>query len=643
MGTYKYALGHHDSIININTIKLNPAIHRATMHQSLVLTTLLAAASRALPQQPRANKARGITTSASHVSNKTFDYIVCGGGLTGLAVASRLSEDPNISVLVIEGGNDDHEDPRINDVRTYGEAFESDLDYNLTSSPVPWQNGSSLPLVAGKTLGGSGSLNGGSWTKGDKTQYDLLPVLTGDDSWSFDALNEIMLGAEEFHEPTQEQIEKGAQYEDEFHGRQGPVQVSFPAGMFRGIQLPALEASSLVWKGLKRVADFAAGVTNGATIIPDMVQADGSQNRSSPFTVYAEKQTQERSNFLILTGHRVTSINWRNGTKIVADGVSFQACRDGEVFTAKTKREVLLAAGSLQSPQLLELSGVGDAEILAAAGVPLKLSSPNVGKNMQEQTKNTLWFDPVSTDFDGSGPPNAISFPNVDQLFKHNSASMYESIISGLVEYAQNLSAAGIVTNATATHQILEAQVNNLWHNSVGAAEIFFVTSSATGQVGIDLWNLIVLSRGYVHITSNSSWDHPAIEPSYFGHQFDLDVQLAAAKQSRGVFQTEPLASLVRRETSPGLDVVPQNATDDVWEQWVKATFTSVWHYIATLGMMKEELGGVVDSRLKVYGIENVRAVDASVLPIQLSAHLSSSLYGIAEKAAIMIKEDQCD
>jgi choline dehydrogenase len=85
---------------------------------------------------------------------------------------------------------------------------------------------------------------------------------------------------------------------------------------------------------------------------------------------------------------------------------------------------------------------------------------------------------------------------------------------------------------------------------------------------------------------------------------------------------------------------VPQGAGDEVWEEWVKGTFTSVWHYIATLGMMKEELGGVVDCRLRVYGVKNVRAVDASVLPIQLSAHLSSSLYGIAEKAAMMIKED---
>lgn len=611
------------------------------MHPFTVLATFLATFSEALPHQPRADRAHGITTNVDRVANGTFDYIICGGGLTGLVVASRLSEDPNISVLVIEGGNDDHEDPRVNDVRTYGEAFETELDYNLTSTPVPWQNDTGLLLVAGRTLGGSGSLNGASWTKGDKTQYDLLPVLTGDDSWSFDALNEIMLDIEEFHDPTPEQVAKGAQYLNDFHGRDGVVQVSFPYGMFGGIQLPALEASTIVWKGLKIVADFAAGVTTGATIIPNMVEANESQNRSSPFTVYAKHQTQERSNFLILTGHRVTSIKWRNGTDMVADGVTFQACRECEVHTATTKREVLLAAGSLQSPQLLELSGVGDPEVLAAADVPLRLASPNVGKNMQEQTKNTLWFDPISADFDGSGPPNAVAFPDVRQLFKNDSTSIYKSIMCNLKEYAQNLTTAGVVTNATATHQILEAQVNNLWKDNAGAAEIFFVTSPTTGQVGIDLWNLIVLARGYVHITSNSSWDHPLIEPSYFGHPFDLEVQLAATKQSRELFQTEALASLISAETFPGLDVVPQNATDDVWEQWVKETFTSVWHYIATLGMMKEELGGVVDSRLKVYGIENVRAVDASVLPIQLSAHLSSSLYGIAEKAAMMIKEDQ--
>jgi choline dehydrogenase len=610
------------------------------IYPAAVITSLLATLAHSLPQKPRADRAHGIITKASHVANKTFDYVVCGGGLTGLVVASRLSEDPKISVLVIENGNDDHEDPRVNDVRTYGAAFESSLDFNLTSTPVPWQNDTGLLLVAGRTLGGSGSINGASWTKGDKTQYDLLPVLTGDDSWSFDALNKIMLSIEDFHEPSDAIIAKGANFTHEFHGRDGMVQVSFPRGMFGGIQLPALEASTAVWNGMAIIADFAAGLTNGATIIPNMIEDTKEQNRSSPFTVYARDQTQQRDNFLILTGHRVTSINWRPGKEMIAEGVTFQACRSCENHIVTTKREVLLAAGSLQSPQLLELSGVGDPEVLATAGVPVKMASPNVGKNMQEQTKNTLWFDPVSTEFDGSGPSNAIAFPTVAQLFKNNSEAMYKSITSNLWQYALDLESDGIVTNATATHKILSAQVDNLWRDSAGAAEVFFVISPSTGQVGIDLWNLIVLSRGYVHITSNSSWDHPEIEPSYFGHPFDLSVQLAAAQQSREIFQTRPLAQHVRSEIFPGLHDVPQGAGDEVWEEWVKGTFTSVWHYIATLGMMKEELGGVVDCRLRVYGVKNVRAVDASVLPIQLSAHLSSSLYGIAEKAAMMIKED---
>lgn len=612
-------------------------------HSFALLPALVAAApSAAFPHTKQQTRSRGIITSPETVSNKTFDYIVCGGGLTGLVVANRLSEDPNISVLVIEGGNDDHDDTRVNDVRTYGEAFSSELDYNLTSTPIKEQNNTGLAMVAGKTLGGSGSINGASWTKGDKTQYDLLPALIGDDSWSWDVLNEIMLDIENFHEPTEEHVAKGAEFESEMHGyNEGLVHVSFPANMFGGIQLSAIEASLKVWGGMKKVADFAAGVTTGATIIPNMLEPSQDQNRSSPFTVYAEEQVKQRDNFKILTGHRVISIDWREGKDMVAEGVSFQACPECKVHTASTKREVLLAAGSLQSPQILELSGVGDPKVLAAADVPLKMASPNVGKNMQEQTKNTLWLDPISTEFDGSGPPNAISFANVDHLFKNSSRTMYKEILSGLGQYAQGLEADGIVTNATATHQILEAQVHNLWKDEAGAAEIFFVTSPATGQVGIDLWNLIVLSRGYVHITSNSSWDHPVIEPSYFGHQFDLDVQIAATKQSREVFQTKPLSSHVTKETFPGFDVVPPNASNEVWEEWIRATFTSVWHYIATLGMMTEELGGVVDNRLKVYGIQNVRAVDASVLPIQLSAHLSSSLYGIAEKAAKMIKEDQ--
>lgn len=411
--------------------------------------------------------------------------------------------------------------------------------------------------------------------------------------------------------------------------------------MFGRIQLPALHASTMVWKGLEIVADVASGFVNGATTIPNMLQSDVSQNRSSPYTAYIKGEPETRPNLIILTGHRVTKIHWRpNCNRTIAEGVEIQASRDSEPLFLKTNREVLLAAGSLQSPQILELSGVGDPAILAAAGVKVQKSLPSVGKNLQEQTKNTVSYMPKNTTFNGTGPPSAITFPNVHQLLRDNSSAVYAEVMAGLPAYAAALASHGLVASENGTLSILRQQLHNLFNASAAASEIFFTITPGTGQVGVDAWNLIPLARGYVHITSNNSFDNVEIEPSYFGHPLDLLLQTASTMQSREVYETEPLKALIESEVMPGYDVVAKDAGVDVWAEWVRNSFTSVWHPIATLSMMKEELGGAVDSRLKVYGVENVRAIDASALPIQLSAHLSSSLYGIAEKAAAMIKED---
>ncbi|CAK4032527.1 alcohol oxidase [Lecanosticta acicola] len=614
----------------------------------LLLPTLGTGLATALPSNLSRSTSKGvsdaITNSPATLGNASFDYIICGGGLTGLTIASRLSEDPTVSVLVIEAGYNNYSNPMVNDVRTYGEAFNTSLAYDLKSTPVEWQGGSRLQLVAGKTLGGSDSLNGASWTKGARSQYDLLPALTGDDSWAWTPFNQHMLKAENFHTPTTEQRdEKGAYFDSISHGYGGPVQVSFGAGMFGGTQLPALETSEKVWQNLTRNSDAASGSPLGATIIPNMVDVEASQNRSSSFTAYAQNQVQERDNFFILTGHRVTEIVWQNGTdKLVAEGVRFQASQNSTVEFIKAKREVLLAAGSLHSPQLLELSGVGDSDILSAAGVDVRLSLSGVGKNMQEQTKSSLYYEPKgNTSFNGSGPASAISYVTAAQLLGSESDAWYNSIAANITAYASALEADGLVANATATAEVLKLQLDNVFYSQdTPAAEIFFTIDMDDNTVGIDLWNLVVFSRGTAHIRSNSSWDSPEIEPSYFRSPLDLAFQTAAAKQSRQVFNTAPLSNCVVSEITPGTDLVSTNATTAVWEDWVKSKFTSVWHYIGTLSMMKQEYGGVVDSRLKVYGIENVRVVDASVLPVQLSAHLSSSLFGIAEKGAAMIKED---
>ncbi|KAF2765194.1 alcohol oxidase [Teratosphaeria nubilosa] len=606
-----------------------------------LLTPWLASAAPTDPSQIPTQG--GITSDAHQVLNKTYDYIICGGGLTGLTVASRLTEDPNISVLVIEAGEDHHNDPRVDDVRTYGQAFGSELDHNITSTPVEYQHGARLPLVAGNMLGGSDSLNGASWTKGAASQYDILPLLTGDASWAWKPFNEYMMKAEHFTPPSDEQKSAGAQHEPEFHGTDGLVEVSFAYGIFKTGQAQAIKAAYKVWNGLVHDIDAADGEPNGATIIPDMVEQSKLQHRSSSFTAYTEKQIAQRSNWKILTSHRVTEIIWQSGQDIVADGVRFSSCRDCISHEVKAKREVLLAAGSLQSPQILELSGVGDPDVLAAADVPLKKAMPGVGKHMQEQTKNTIVHNAQSFLFDGTGPPSAIVFPDIEQILESNTSATYDYVMDTLSAHARALKDQGSVANADATLTILRAQVDNLFRDKAPAAEIFFTLAPGTNELGIDLWNLIVLSRGTAHIRSSDPWEHPVVKPNYFGHPLELMIQVAASKQSEKVYKTPPLSDHVKHhhdQSLPGDADHPDNS-DKTWEEWVKENFTSVWHYIATLACMKEEYGGVVDGRLRVYGVKNVRAIDASVLPIQLSAHLSSSLYGIAEKAAQMIKEDQ--
>lgn len=158
------------------------------------------------------------------------------------------------------------------DVRNYGQAFTSELNWNITSTPILSQNGTGLPLVAGKVLGGSGSINGASWTKGASSQYDLLPLITGDDSWAWEPFNKFMLQCENFHLLRPADTEAGARYDPAFHGVGGAVKVSFAAGIFKEPQLQALEASYKVWEGLEKLDDAAAGAVNGATIVSRLVE-----------------------------------------------------------------------------------------------------------------------------------------------------------------------------------------------------------------------------------------------------------------------------------------------------------------------------------------------------------------------------------
>jgi len=174
-------------------------------------------------------------------------------------------------------------------------------------------------------------------------------------------------------------------------------------------------------------------------------------------------------------------------------------------------------------------------------------------------------------------------------------------------------------------------------------AELFYDTGYPD-DLGIIMWQLLPFSRGSVQITSSNPLIKPKITVNYFSVDFDLQVQVASARLSRRILSTMPLSSLSVGETMPGTTVVPDNGnggSDADWSKWIKSTFSSVAHPIGSAAMMKRSLGGVVNAHLLVYDTANVRVVDASILPLQVSAHLSATLYGVAEKAADLIKAAQ--
>jgi len=219
---------------------------------------------------------------------------------------------------------------------------------------------------------------------------------------------------------------------------------------------------------------------------------------------------------------------------------------------------------------------------------------------------------------------------------------MVQKIQSNLATWAASQAKSAI--SAAALQEIYQVQANLIINNNAPVAELFFNTGfPEAGDIGFDIWQLLPFSRGQVKITSADPYVQPQTRVNYFSVDYDLSVQIAGARLCRRVFETAPLNSLSTGEVVPGKAAVPDNGdagSDADWKKWIKANFGPVAHPIGTNAMMKRSLGGVVNARLKIYDTSNVRVVDASIMPLQVSAHLSSTLYGVAEKAADLIKAD---
>ncbi|KAL7626789.1 hypothetical protein AAE478_003563 [Parahypoxylon ruwenzoriense] len=563
-----------------------------------------------------------------------YTYIIAGAGTCGLVLANRLSEDPNVSVVVIEPGDDVRNNPNVTDVSGFSfiRSFGTEIDWQYITSPQPGADNRSIPFHAGKAIGGTSTINGMTYIRGDKAEFDAWESL-GNDGWNWDTLYPYFKRVEQFSPPTAAQQAAGATFNPEYHGEGGLLKTGFPFQLDNG-SLHELVQQAWENLGYPLNVDVNSGETRGFGIWPQTLDRDASIREDAARAYYYP--VEQRPNLKIIKG-TVTKLTWTNSSTdfgvLSAGGAEYRA-PDGQSVTVTASKEVILSSGSLRSPLILERSGVGNPSVLGKYGIETKISLDGVGEHLQEQPNTSLGY---SSRINVTGFAPYVTFATARDIFGNQTSAVAAETRAQLSQWARKVSDANNGTvSAGQLEKIFHIQHDLIFKRNVTIAET--LSSSSSNFVGSAFWLLLPFSWGSVHIKSAEEADDPAIDPKYLLIDFDLAVQSRIGRISQELWYTNPVGDLITGNVTPGEAVLPRNATDAQWEAFIASTLVPNHHPIGSAAMMSRELGGVVDSRLKVYGTSNVRVVDASVLPLQISGHLTATLYAVAERAAEFIK-----
>ncbi|KAL1410798.1 hypothetical protein Q8F55_001740 [Vanrija albida] len=564
-------------------------------------------------------------TDGASVNGKTYDYVIVGGGLTGIVLATRLSEDANRKVLVIEAGKDEEQNPDVTEASAYQRAFGGPLDWAFTTTNQGSADGNTQTVRAGKGLGGSTLINGMAWSKPHNFQIDAFETL-GNPGLNWNSLQPYMLRAENFRAPSSGQAGAGVTYNPTCHRTGGPIGVEFggdwPGDLERNFNQTALN------KGVPYAGDLTCGNPAGLSPIAHTQQGN---LRIDAYRGYL--YNKDRPNLTILTGANVGKVLLSSSATPRATGVEFRD-QSQRTFSASGSLEVIMAAGSIKTPLILQQSGIGPSSFLQAASIPVRVDLP-IGQNLIDQvTTTTDWS------FSGNrGGASPIVFPRFQDLFSGDEKNTATSLLqTKLSAYAQEAVNAGAWSAAAAAglEKILGIQRDWVLNKGAGISENYDYSYGNT--LGYDSWYLLPFGRGSVRVTNNNPYGGSfSIDPRFFANEFDRLAVGATARFTRSVSTGSPLNGQITGENRPGSQV---GDTASSWAEWAKYNYRSNWHPIGTAAMISRDLGGSVDPRNRVYGVAGLRVVDSSTLPIQVSSHLMSVLYGLAERAAELIKAD---
>ncbi|KAJ9308475.1 CAZyme family AA3 [Paecilomyces variotii] len=602
-------------------------------------------------------------------SAEKFDYIIVGGGTAGLTLAARLSENPDMAVVVLEAGEAHLDDPR---VMTPGLAvsLHDDAGYDWCFKTVPQKNCMQRVFAwpRGRGLGGSSMINFGVMTYPSKREIDSWNKL-GNPGWTWDELFPYFLKSETFNPaPKDTAPATDSMYvEPDAHGQHGPIQTSFApiSGPFNDAFKPTMENL-----GFKAKGDPKRGLTIGAYTHPLSVDPKAA-TRSYAVTGYYLPNSQ-RPNLSVLTeavGTKIVFEKGLEGTELKATGVSF--IRNGRSHIIRAKREVLLCGGTLGSPQLLEVSGVGSPSVLKSIGVEALIENENVGENLQDHIGVVHMFETSDPTLLGPSLLDPVVFKAaMEEYLRSRSGPLAVGGITNLaylssVDYVPTEEKHGL--KAEIEHALEEnpgpTDRPGLQQQYQALKELLLNPEEAGGQLRlvpgqVDLAHPVQkmstafagthpgayitlissitrpFSRGSIHACSKDTMVPPIIDPNLLSHPLDHRLLAKQASFLETIGQTEPLASLLKDR---GKCYIPD--LQDTTPEYRARRFNSTeWHPCGTCSMLPRDEGGVVDSTLRVYGTKNVRVIDASIFPLIPRGNPQSLVYAVAEKAADIIK-----